>query len=392
MSHLFNLIVIENQIIKDKLANLYSSMDNILGQKSENSAKDEVIEKLIKYAKKLQEAYETSEKKYLEIIMIRDDMKYRMEQLSEAKNLLANDQEKVLSKNKEKMLRMKELNDSLTEEREKLKAKLETSEYNYKILSEEYEKLRQRVKQVKFRQVEAEEEKVCKNCKKIYKEEENYNWSCKIHSSQYSGIWWCCGKKDKNALGCKVCMHESKEEYDNIIKDDVLVTTDKKVLCTSCKHNGHTFTECPKDPNARTTNDISDEIERLAILNQQISLKTSKISDCSPVKQNTIQLRNSKIRQYMEQQYNSEDIDEDEDGEQFLKTQNNDNFFPDLMALKSNTVFDTDCTRYKITSEIGESPFMVRKLKSQKRTKKQGQTLFANDRVSTLVKTITLVD
>lgn len=35
---------------------------------------------------------------------------------------------------------------------------------------------------------------------------------------------------------------------------------------------------------------------------------------------------------------------------------------------------------------------MVRKLKSQKRTKKPGQTLFANDRVSTLVKTITLVD
>lgn len=232
MSHLFNLIVIENQIIKDKLANLYSSMDNILGQQSENSAKDEVIEKLIKHAKNLQEAYESSEKKYLEISMIRDDMKYRMEQIAEAKNILSNDQEKVLLKNKEKMLRMKELNDSLTEEREKLKGKLETTEYNYKILSEEYEKLRQRVKQAKFRQVEVEEEKVCKSCKKIYKEEENYNWSCKIHSSQYSGIWWCCGKKDKNAPGCKVCMHESKEEYDNIIKDDVFVTTDKKVLCT----------------------------------------------------------------------------------------------------------------------------------------------------------------
>ncbi|OMJ81394.1 hypothetical protein SteCoe_18124 [Stentor coeruleus] len=388
MSHLFNLIVIENQIIKDKLANLYSSMDNILGQQSENSIKDEIIEKLIKYAKNLQEIYESTEKKYLEISMIADDLKYRMEQLVEAKNLLANDQEKVLSKNKEKILNMKEFNNNLTEEREKLKAKLETNEYNYKILSEEFEKLRQRVKQVKFCQAEVEEEKVCKNCKKIYKEEENYNWSCKMHLSQYSGMWWCCGKKDKNALGCKVYKHESKEEYDNIIKDDVFVTIDKNVLCTSCKHNGHNFTECPKDPNARTTNDINEEIERLAVLNQQISLKTSKLSECSPVKQNTIQLRNSKIRQYMEQQYNSEAED---DEEQFLETQN-DNFFPDLMALKNNTIFNTDCTKYKIFSEIGESPFMVRKLKSQNKTKKPGKTQFTKDRISTLVKTITLVD
>lgn len=40
----------------------------------------------------------------------------------------------------------------------------------------------------------------------------------------------------------------------------------------------------------------------------------------------------------MEQQYDSEEDEE----EQYLKIQN-DNFFPDLMALKNNTVFDTDC-------------------------------------------------
>lgn len=231
MSHFFNLLLIENQIIKDKLANLYNSMDHILFQHSENFSKTLMLKTLVIHNKNLQISYENIEKKVLDVTLQRDDIKYRMELLVEAKNILANDQEKLIAKNKEKMLRLKELSESLTEEREKLKGKLETAEYNYKILSEEYEKLRQRAKQVKFRQIEAEEEKVCKNCKKIYKEEENFNWSCKVHSSQFSGIWWCCGKKDKNAPGCKVCMHESKDEYDMALKEDGLVI-EKKFFCT----------------------------------------------------------------------------------------------------------------------------------------------------------------
>ena len=70
---------------------------------------------------------------------------------------------------------MKEIVESLTEERDKLKASLEIGESNFKILTEEYEKLRKRSKQIKFRVSEKEDEKICKNCNKFFKEEENFN-------------------------------------------------------------------------------------------------------------------------------------------------------------------------------------------------------------------------
>jgi len=39
----------------------------------------------------------------------------------------------------------------------------------------------------------------CKNCQKDYLENENFNWSCRTHQSDYGGeIWWCCGKTGLN--------------------------------------------------------------------------------------------------------------------------------------------------------------------------------------------------
>ena len=55
---------------------------------------------------------------------------------------------------------------------------------------------------------------MCNNCKKDFKDTENFNWSCRVHQSQWSGeMWWCCGKSSKDAPGCKFSKHEH-------IKDD----------------------------------------------------------------------------------------------------------------------------------------------------------------------------
>ena len=43
-------------------------------------------------------------------------------------------------------------------------------------------------------------------CGKDYYEKDNFNWSCNHHTSEFEEvgkIWWCCGKKDKQAKGCK---------------------------------------------------------------------------------------------------------------------------------------------------------------------------------------------
>ena len=61
--------------------------------------------------------------------------------------------------------------------------------------------------------------KFCVNCGKEYNEKENFHWSCQTHRSTYGGhMWWCCGKTDENAPGCKRQKHSQKE---NKVEDNV---------------------------------------------------------------------------------------------------------------------------------------------------------------------------
>ena len=77
--------------------------------------------------------------------------------------------------------------DILNQKMKSLNKELENSENNYKVLTDEYEKLRNKAKQVRINITETRDEKMCKNCKRFFKDNENFNWSCKVHSSQYSG-------------------------------------------------------------------------------------------------------------------------------------------------------------------------------------------------------------
>jgi hypothetical protein len=55
--------------------------------------------------------------------------------------------------------------------------------------------------------------KICELCSLEYNEKENFKWSCRSHQSNYSGtIWWCCGKKDKKATGCRIGKHHEKAD------------------------------------------------------------------------------------------------------------------------------------------------------------------------------------
>ena len=59
----------------------------------------------------------------------------------------------------------------------------------------------------------------CVNCGKEYTDKENFNWSCQKHRSTYGDhMWWCCGKRDVNATGCKLQKHTQKEDKND---DDV---------------------------------------------------------------------------------------------------------------------------------------------------------------------------
>ena len=83
-------------------------------------------------------------------------------------------------------------------------------------------------------------------------------------------MWWCCGKTGKDALGCKITKHFTKEEEDEDpekVEDDEEQKKLKKlyVRCNCCKEKGHDAEQCPRDPNIKTAGDLSEEEERLAI-------------------------------------------------------------------------------------------------------------------------------
>lgn len=61
--------------------------------------------------------------------------------------------------------------------------------------------------------------KICRKCGNHYDEAENFNWSCRTHSSVWNGtMWWCCGKKNKADTGCRYSKHEKKDIFKNAFK------------------------------------------------------------------------------------------------------------------------------------------------------------------------------
>lgn len=84
-------------------------------------------------------------------------------------------------------------------------------------------------------------------------------------------MWWCCGKRNLDAVGCISQKHQSKEdeeEAEDIIqnKEDI-----KEILiCACCKKKGHILAECPFDPNYRTKYSLNGETNRLTNLEEQL--------------------------------------------------------------------------------------------------------------------------
>jgi hypothetical protein len=86
------------------------------------------------------------------------------------------------------------------------------------ILQQQVDTLSQQIKELKKKSFKRSnldnlnEELICLKCKKIYKELENFNWSCRTHLSEFNGSeFWCCGSKNKESSGCVIQKHASFE-------------------------------------------------------------------------------------------------------------------------------------------------------------------------------------
>ena len=116
------------------------------------------------------------------------------------------------------------------------------------------------------------EMKTCKNCGKEFSERENFNWSCRVHRSDWGGeVWWCCGKRGFEQAGCKFSKHEVKIEGAEILKESGATREElerlkllQKVKCRCCNEVGHITEDCTRDPNIKTNKPVANEEDRIS--------------------------------------------------------------------------------------------------------------------------------
>jgi hypothetical protein len=95
-------------------------------------------------------------------------------------------------------------------------------------------------------------------------------------------MWGCCGKTERNAPGCNISRHISKEEEDDDYhKNEEDGASDKFMRCSvstrqSCKEVGHAPKDCPKDPNIKTMLEIEEERDRVS----KHSKVKRRVADC----------------------------------------------------------------------------------------------------------------
>lgn len=213
--HMSSLLQMQNDIIGERLKGLYSAIQSAVDNHDMEQKfslefsqlflrQKEValfLEQLVFHLDKVTTEKEKTLEKCGQLIAFRAEMKAERDRIAK----IAKEKIQILQGQLQKC----------EEEKERLTSELSKTEQNFKDLTDEYEKLRLKAKQyrLKRKMYGEEDEKVCKNCQRVFIESENYNWSCRRHQSEYSGeIYWCCGKAGKDTPGCKISRHETKED------------------------------------------------------------------------------------------------------------------------------------------------------------------------------------
>ncbi|OMJ90756.1 hypothetical protein SteCoe_6834 [Stentor coeruleus] len=261
---------LEKEIIIEKFKGMHNAFSKLIGSHSSLAKVVEELKIVNSFAKETIRNSDDLKMSFGKIAFERDKFLYALADLNESTADLSAQKEKILKVFKEKLSSVQKDLQSAVEERESLNLKLTELDKKYQDLLEEFRKFRQKIK-IRYTALSKNEEKFCKNCQKSFYESENFNWSCKIHSSKLSGdIFWCCGKLGKDAPGCIVSKHQAKEE--NNLEEECQNSSINQKFCTSCKETGHSSLMCIKDPNLRSNCDVIEEKKRL----KEIKLNNKK--------------------------------------------------------------------------------------------------------------------
>lgn len=253
------------QNLHSRVAGLFGTTKNMLDERAFNLAKHEISSMRVNlYSEKIWVELDrlTDERQKLEVDQ--KELQESKSKLEDSRLRMSREHEDQRMKSLDNLSRMFEEKEVNRKDRDKLSKKL-------KEMTEDRDKLKQRMKKYRLRRMFDHDTSMCRNCGKDFMKTENFNWSCRTHTSEFGGeMYWCCGKLGKDALGCKFSKHESKDDDDDLDdkerkeKDEAdLRIKNANVSCYGCKDIGHMAKNCIRDPNMRTKFNALTELNRI---------------------------------------------------------------------------------------------------------------------------------
>lgn len=217
-------MVEENLILKDRGCGIEKSLQHLTTsiylEKLESEEEADLINLVRNFVKETCELKNSISDLNTQMAYIRD--RAIVEYESFVLQLLEKDT--VINKYKEKVGKLERALNYNNNQIDELRNLLDKTKKDLDLLNHEYVMARRRISMLQ----PTAAEKICVNCKKAFKDEDNFNWSCKVHLSEYSGnAWWCCGKSDKLDEGCSITKHISKDE-----DEEHQLKINLKVICS----------------------------------------------------------------------------------------------------------------------------------------------------------------
>lgn len=217
----YSLLRMENEIVGEKLKGMHLAIQSVATRKFLEDKLGEEVTLMGSGLSSLGKLQVQTEASLTSCVFEKDQTRDEAIAMVANFNEVRADRDKIAGQAKDRIVSLKNELDHSRDELERLRGDFSKLEKKYKDLGDEHDKLRQKLKiiRMKRKQYGEGEEMLCRKCQKTYMDSENFNWSCRTHKSEFSGnMWWCCGR-GKDAPGCQVSKHESKEDEDNEPRD-----------------------------------------------------------------------------------------------------------------------------------------------------------------------------
>lgn len=182
---------LDHEIIGNQLKNMYKAIESLSHKKFvEDKFTFEISNLNSKYQELLKDKV-ICDTQIKNLMTERDKLRKDLGDIVKSRLLLIKDKELYARATKDRIAvletELQQKNQSLLNQQDEF-FKLDKA---YKSVMNERLKLKERLQRLKNKRLRVDvNQKLCKKCGREFLENENYNWSCRTHTTEYGIMWW----------------------------------------------------------------------------------------------------------------------------------------------------------------------------------------------------------